>query len=133
MVQVKAADILVMLKSFVAKGQSIKRVTVYPSDYGLQRMAEEAKFGPAGLVDNASLSQRLEGTDLAAPTDRTAGAVPRAGKKGLSKEERAAILETLNEQESDEDREGSACCYCLMECYVPGGGQPYPCCAGSET
>ena len=121
MAQVKAADILVMLKSFLAKGQSIKRVTVYPSDYGLQRMAEEAKFGPAGLVDNASLSQRLEAPDLAGPSDRTAGAVPRAGKKGLSEEERAAILETLNEQESDEDNKGSACCYCLMECYVPRG------------
>lgn len=31
------------------KSGSIQRVTVYPSDYGLQRMAEEAVAGPQGV------------------------------------------------------------------------------------
>ena len=32
------------------QGQRIERVTVYPSDFGLERMAEEARLGPRGLT-----------------------------------------------------------------------------------
>jgi hypothetical protein len=32
-----------------AQGQRIERVTVYPSDYGLAQMAEEAKLGPRAI------------------------------------------------------------------------------------
>ena len=39
-------DILVVLRSFLPKGGRIDRVTVYLSDFGLQRMAEEAALGP---------------------------------------------------------------------------------------
>jgi hypothetical protein len=47
---VRAVDILAALRSFLprraAASSPIARVTVYPSDYGLQRMAEEAAVGP---------------------------------------------------------------------------------------
>ena len=33
---VSAEDILAMLRSFLQRGQAILRVSVYPSDYGLQ-------------------------------------------------------------------------------------------------
>lgn len=33
-------------RSFAPKGGDVTCVTVYPSDYGLQRMAEEAAMGP---------------------------------------------------------------------------------------
>ena len=39
-------DILVVLRSFAPKGGAVRRVTVYPSDYGLERMKEEAALGP---------------------------------------------------------------------------------------
>ena len=45
----KAADLYVVLQSFCRPGQSVKRVTVYPSDFGLARMAHEARFGPEGI------------------------------------------------------------------------------------
>lgn len=41
-----AVDILAVLRSFLPAGGSIRSVTVYPSDYGLKRMAEEAAAGP---------------------------------------------------------------------------------------
>lgn len=44
--KIRAVDILAVLRSFLAKGQSIKHVTVYPSDFGLQKMGEEAAAGP---------------------------------------------------------------------------------------
>lgn len=51
---ISAVDILAVLRSFApaskaAAGASpggVTRVTVYPSDYGLERMAEEAVTGP---------------------------------------------------------------------------------------
>lgn len=43
---IRAVDILAVLRSFLPKGGRIERVTVYPSDYGLQRMAREASMGP---------------------------------------------------------------------------------------
>jgi hypothetical protein len=43
---VRAVDIMVVLRSFLPRGGHIERVTVYPSDYGLERMAQEAAAGP---------------------------------------------------------------------------------------
>ncbi|GAA0183405.1 hypothetical protein LIER_30821 [Lithospermum erythrorhizon] len=52
--QVKAADLYVLLSSFLPKGGQIKSVAVYPSEFGLQRMEEEAVRGPVGLFDDDS-------------------------------------------------------------------------------
>ncbi|KAF5837684.1 hypothetical protein DUNSADRAFT_4049 [Dunaliella salina] len=47
---VRAVDILAALNSFKTKNGAVHRVTVYPSDYGLQRMADEAANGPKALA-----------------------------------------------------------------------------------
>ncbi|XP_051147664.1 pre-rRNA-processing protein esf1 [Andrographis paniculata] len=49
--QVRAVDLYVLLNSFVPKGGQIVSVTVYPSEFGLKRMEEEAVHGPVGLFD----------------------------------------------------------------------------------
>lgn len=48
---VKAADLFVMLSSFLPKGGQILSVSVYPSEFGIKRMEEEALRGPAALFD----------------------------------------------------------------------------------
>ncbi|KNA06742.1 hypothetical protein SOVF_178230 [Spinacia oleracea] len=48
--QVKAVDIFMMLRSFLPKEGQIKSVTVYPSEFGLKRMEEEAVHGPIALL-----------------------------------------------------------------------------------
>ncbi|KAG7172494.1 ESF1-like [Homarus americanus] len=47
--RIKAADIMVLFSSFCPRGGSIKRVTIYPSEYGKQRMVEENLTGPQEL------------------------------------------------------------------------------------
>ncbi|XP_060191975.1 pre-rRNA-processing protein ESF1 isoform X1 [Lycium barbarum] len=50
--RVKAVDLYVLLNSLLPKGGQIISVAVYPSDFGLNRMEEEAVNGPIGLFDD---------------------------------------------------------------------------------
>lgn len=50
--QVKAVDLLVVLKSFLPKEGVIKSIAVYPSEFGLKRMEEEAVRGPVALLED---------------------------------------------------------------------------------
>uniref|UniRef100_A0A5B6YSK6 Putative pre-rRNA-processing protein esf1 n=1 Tax=Davidia involucrata TaxID=16924 RepID=A0A5B6YSK6_DAVIN len=50
--QVKAVDLYVLLSSFLPKGGQILSVAVYPSEFGLKQMEEEAVHGPIGLFDD---------------------------------------------------------------------------------
>ena len=43
---VKAQDLYVLFKSFAPEGGCVKSVTIYPSEFGKERMAEEARLGP---------------------------------------------------------------------------------------
>ena len=47
--QIKAVDILMMLQSFTSSTDSVVSVTIYPSEFVLQRMAQEEKSGPVGI------------------------------------------------------------------------------------
>jgi hypothetical protein len=44
--RLKAKDIYVLCSSFVPPGGAVRSVTIYPSEEGMKRMAEEARLGP---------------------------------------------------------------------------------------
>lgn len=46
---IKASDIMLFLSSFVPRSGFIKSVTVYPSEFGLERMKQEDTLGPQGI------------------------------------------------------------------------------------
>ncbi|KAE8669538.1 aspartic proteinase-like protein 1-like [Hibiscus syriacus] len=60
---VKAADLYVMLSSFLPKDGQIIQVAVYPSEFGLQRMKEEEIHGPVGLFNGENEDNEEEDDD----------------------------------------------------------------------
>nr|SVE85364.1 EOG090X0289 [Daphnia pulicaria] len=49
--RIRAVDLMVVLQSFAPQGGSVRTVTIYPSEYGLERMKEEEVLGPKELVE----------------------------------------------------------------------------------
>ncbi|ETV73629.1 hypothetical protein, variant [Aphanomyces astaci] len=47
--RMRAVDLLALFQSFLPAAGILHSVVVYPSDFGLARMADEQKFGPQGL------------------------------------------------------------------------------------
>ena len=52
--RLRAVDVLFVLQSFLPPSGSVKKVTVYPSNFGLERMALESKHGPQRAVAPAA-------------------------------------------------------------------------------
>ena len=65
---VRAVDLFAILMSFTPPG-SIKKVQVYPSDFGLERMKEEAVRGPTGIWKKSRTSRVKSENSTGADTD----------------------------------------------------------------
>jgi hypothetical protein len=60
----KAQDLMSVLQSFCPAGKTVDKVTVYPSDFGKEKMAEEATHGPPKIwAGNELLSDDEEDSD----------------------------------------------------------------------
>lgn len=62
--RVKAADIMILLSSFCPRGGSVRQVTIYPSEYGKKRMAEEERLGPLELRETKGTCPDWDLVDL---------------------------------------------------------------------
>ncbi|XP_012278911.1 ESF1 homolog [Orussus abietinus] len=58
--RIRALDLMVLFNSFLPSGGLIHSVTIYPSDFGLQRMKEEEIKGPIELVGEKAKSREIE-------------------------------------------------------------------------
>lgn len=84
---VKAVDILVMLNSFLPPGSHISKVTVYPSNFGLEQMAREATSGPVSIWK---------------PNEKNISSSSNSNSKKATKEE---VVEELGDVNDDIDQE----------------------------
>lgn len=60
---VKAVDLYVLFSSLAPPNGLIKSVTIYPTEFGLQRMQEEEVHGPVGLFDEENETSDEDGGD----------------------------------------------------------------------
>nr|XP_043615185.1 ESF1 homolog [Erigeron canadensis] len=67
--QVQAVDLFVVLSSFLPKTGQILSVSVYPSEFGLKRMEEEAVRGPVGLFDDEDEKNKKDGNSETSDDD----------------------------------------------------------------
>ncbi|XP_071442045.1 ESF1 homolog [Hetaerina americana] len=58
--RIRAADLMVLFSSFTPVEGYIKSITIYPSEFGLQRMKEEDVKGPTELVSKSHESEDEE-------------------------------------------------------------------------
>lgn len=59
----QAVDLYVLLTSFLPKGGQILSASVYPSEFGLKLMEEEAVRGPVGLFDDEDKQDDVDEDD----------------------------------------------------------------------
>ena len=105
--QIRAVDILTILRSFCPASGEVKRVTVYPSDFGLQRMKEENVIGPMGAVAKIKKS-KYGGNELSEK---------RKNKKNLSEFEFGKEGKEIdNEQLRQYERDRLKYYYAIIEC-----------------
>lgn len=89
---VSAKDMLAIMQSFCPTGASVKDVTVYFSDFGMERMAQEEQFGPQGLWVT-------EASDSGSDSDSDSGSDSDSDSASGSEEDE----EEEDEEEDDED------------------------------
>lgn len=66
--RIRAVDIMMMCNSFLPTGSCVKSVSIYPSEFGKARMAEEEIKGPAELI-SAEGQQKEEDIDKEQPEE----------------------------------------------------------------
>eukprot|EP01138_Halocafeteria_seosinensis_P007233 gb/GECG01007396.1/.p1 GENE.gb/GECG01007396.1/~~gb/GECG01007396.1/.p1 ORF type:complete len:834 (+),score=189.02 gb/GECG01007396.1/:1-2502(+) len=60
----RSVDILATLQSFVPSSGAIRKVEVYPSEYGIKKLEEEARYGPVTLWEtHKRIKKRSAATD----------------------------------------------------------------------
>uniref|UniRef100_A0A182Q6N2 Uncharacterized protein n=1 Tax=Anopheles farauti TaxID=69004 RepID=A0A182Q6N2_9DIPT len=61
--RIRAVDVLVLLSSFLPPGSAIKSVTIYPSEFGKERLKEEEARGPQELTERTIENSEEEDED----------------------------------------------------------------------
>ena len=97
----RAEDLLVAIQSFCPTGGSVKRVTIYPSDFGLREMEKEEKYGPQGIF---SRSKKDSDSDKEEDEEEEEGVYDHV--KGDLDDEESESEEEEAEEEDDEKEEG---------------------------
>ena len=99
----RAVDLLVVLRSFCPKNGRVKKVTVYPSDFGLQRMKEEAVRGPLAAFGKTFAEVEAAAANKDTPKKAKPNAKAKPKAKAKADDDSELSMESSDESESDEE------------------------------
>lgn len=88
---VRAVDILVVLRSFTPKGGEVQKVTIYVSDYGLERMPKDALLGPTEIFKASAGGRAQDANDASPPQSDDDSGVGEVDKHRLALYERSKL------------------------------------------
>ncbi|KAH7491564.1 hypothetical protein KRP22_002969 [Phytophthora ramorum] len=87
--RIRAVDLFALCQSFAPPTGAVQNVTIYPSDFGLEKMKEEEQHGPQGLWDDKG-EEKSKGEEKLKAVDSDEGD------------------NTGNEQEEEEEKQAKA-------------------------
>eukprot|EP00172_Hildenbrandia_rubra_P003285 Plantae.Rhodophyta-Hildenbrandia_rubra.ctg506.p1 GENE.Plantae.Rhodophyta-Hildenbrandia_rubra.ctg506~~Plantae.Rhodophyta-Hildenbrandia_rubra.ctg506.p1 ORF type:complete len:697 (+),score=185.49 Plantae.Rhodophyta-Hildenbrandia_rubra.ctg506:3421-5511(+) len=105
----KAVDLLACFKSFCPAGDSVLKVAIHPSDYGMEQMEKEKQLGPVVMNrNNAKLLEQaqtpdLEGKDEAVLRGKLVDDDTDAGKERRADEEKESESDVDSDSDDDSD------------------------------
>lgn len=106
---IKSEDLMMILQSFCPPGKSVRRVTIYPSDFGLKRMAEEDIHGPKHIwkatAENGSDNSTDDNSDYNSDenSDDNSDENSDDGSEEDGTNELYANVRSMNDDDSSED------------------------------
>jgi hypothetical protein len=111
--RIRAIDLFALCQSFAPATGAVQNVTIYPSDYGLEKMKEEEQFGPQGLWKDEKDEKEKEASDEDEGDEEMEDAAKDEGEKqdkkaGDSGSDSEEEKEEGSGDEDDEDAEDGA-------------------------
>ena len=94
--RVKATDLFVLFQSFVPNVGALLSVSIYPSEFGAKKMAEEEKFGPSAVWS--------KGSTAGSSSSASAAAANAEEEEGESSD--ASSGDSSDDSSDDEEKDG---------------------------
>ncbi|KAG2763368.1 hypothetical protein PC129_g6757 [Phytophthora cactorum] len=95
----RAVDLFALCQSFAPATGSVQNVTIYPSDFGLQKMKEEEQHGPQGLWNNENKTENPEDEEKPEADENDE-------KDGTEEDEEKAEKTASDDENSESDADG---------------------------
>ena len=98
--KIHAGDLMITFSSFLPEGGQLKKVAVYPSDFGIQRMKQEELEGP-GDIFRPEEAKNLKKTSENASKKKKGEAEAPEKKPSKIKKQKETIQWTVNAEEQE--------------------------------
>lgn len=99
--RIRAVDLFALCQSFAPATGAVRDVTIYPSDYGLQKMKEEEQHGPQGLWTDDDAKKKTKKQSEEEDLDEESNEVD--GEKDSEEDEEEEDEDSNGEDVGDED------------------------------
>ncbi|KAG3118905.1 hypothetical protein PI124_g11569 [Phytophthora idaei] len=97
--RIRAVDLFALCQSFAPATGAVQNVTIYPSDFGLQKMKEEEQHGPQGLWDSENKTENPEDEEKPEADENDE-------KDGTEEDEEKAEKTASDDENSESDADG---------------------------
>lgn len=98
--KIHAGDLMITFSSFLPEGGQLKKVAVYPSDFGIQRMKQEELEGPGDIFRPEETSNQQNPSDDASKKKKTQSE-SQEKKPSKIKKQKETIKWTVNAEEQE--------------------------------